>query len=89
MSGEHSAGSPEIGPPIGGRSTSRDLRERVLAEERRFLPHCLYEPISGGTRAEEEIVPSPNCMINVMGTEEGLCGTVVANGTGKDNTRAA
>jgi hypothetical protein len=30
--------APELPPPIGGGSLSRDLIERVSAEERRFLP---------------------------------------------------
>jgi hypothetical protein len=47
---------PGIVPPIGGASLSSDPRERVSAEECRFLPSYLYGPISGVTLAEQQMV---------------------------------
>jgi hypothetical protein len=55
---------PGIAPPIGGGSLSRDLRERVSAEERRFLPSLSLRAIFGGHTSR--VADGPRDWRNVM-----------------------
>jgi hypothetical protein len=48
--------NPGIEPPIGGGSVSRDLRQRVSAEEWRFLPGLSLRANFGGHTSEEQMV---------------------------------